>query len=213
MSLLHRLFGSATPTTATPTTATQATQTMPKPTTPSPLAPAFDPTRAPQQAQIKQAMRESRFLGENFKACLMEVGAANVKGSPTFYGYGTHKPMTMNLRQALPEGRLDLVVCLNVSGHDLKDRADSQQALASRAKDNRYVIQVTHADGKTERMTGIAANGALSTSQAISIHAMKPGTTIVEAWPEGSAGVGGYIEGRRLEISYTPPGGGVDRFG
>jgi hypothetical protein len=208
MSLLNRLFGTATPapTTATPTQA-------PKPTTPaSPLSPAFEPARAPQQSQIKQAMRESQFLGENFKACLMEVGVANVKASPTFYGYGTHKPMTMNLRQALPEGRLDLVVCLNVSGHDLKDRADKQQALASRAKDNRYVIQVTHADGQIERMTGIAANGALSTSQAISIRGMKPGTTVVEAWPEGSAGVGGYIEGRRLEISYNPPGG-VDRFG
>jgi hypothetical protein len=143
----------------------------------------------------------------------MEVGVANVKASPTFYGYGTHKPMTMNLRQALPEGRLDLVVCLNVSGHDLKDRADRHQALAARAKDNRYVIQVTHADGRIERMTGIAAHGALSTSQAISIKGMKPGVTVVEAWPEGSAGVGGYIEGRRLEISYAPPGATVDRFG
>lgn len=210
MSLLNRLFGSTPPTTTTATTTTQA----PKPTTPSsPLSPAFDPAKAPQQGQVKAAMRQSQFLGENFKACLMEVGVANAKASPTFYGYGTHKPMTMNLRQALPEGRLDLVVCLNVSGHDLKDRADKQQALASRAKDNRYVIQVTHADGKIERMTGIAAHGALSTSQGISIQGMKPGVTVVEAWPEGSAGVGGYIEGRRLEIAYNPPGGSVDRFG
>lgn len=211
MSLLNRLFGN-TPTTTT-TAATQTTQ-IPKPVTPaSPLAPAFDPAKAPQQGQVKSAKRESQYLGENFKACLMEVGVANVKASPTFHGYGTHKPMTMNLRQALPGDRLDLVVCLNVSGHDLKDRADKQQALADRAKDNRYVIQVTHADGSIERMTGIPANGALSTSQAISIHNMKPGTTIVEAWPEGSAGVGGYIEGRRLEITYNPPGGSVDRFG
>lgn len=211
MSLLNRLFGGNTQTTATTSTAT-----APKPPAPpSPLAPAFEVGKAPQQSQIKQAMRESQMLGQNFKACLMEVGAANVKGSPTFYGYGTGKPMTMNLRQALPGDRLDLVVCLNVSGHDLKDRADKDEALASRAKDNRYVIQVTHADGKIETMKGIAANGALSTSQGISIQNMKAGKTIVEAWPEHSAGVGGYIEGRRLEITYAPPGsaGGVDRFG
>lgn len=211
MSLLNRLFGGNTQ-----TPATQATATATKPPAPaSPLAPAFEVGKAPQQAQIKQAVRQSQFLGQNFKACLMEVGVANVKGSPTFYGYGTGKPMTMNLRQALPNDRLDLVVSLNVSGHDLKDRADKDQALASRAKDNKYVVQVTHADGRIETMKGIAANGALSTAQGISIQGMKPGKTIVEAWPEQSAGVGGYIEGRRLEITYAPPGSasGADRFG
>ena len=70
-----------------------------------------------------------------------------------------------------------------------------------------------HPDGRIEKMTGIEAKGALSTAQDISIRGMKPGKTIVEAWPEGSAGVGGYIEGRRLEISYNPPGAAVDRFG
>ncbi len=42
---------------------------------------------------------------------------------------------------------------------------------------------------------------------------MKPGKTIVEMWPEGSAGVGGYVEGRRLEINYSPPGHVTDSFG
>jgi hypothetical protein len=121
--------------------------------------------------------------------------------------------MTMSLRLELPDNRLDMVVCMNVSGHDLKDRADKDQALAARAKDNKYVIQVTRPDGSKERMTGISANGSLSTMQAISIKDMKAGVTVVEAWPEGSAGVGGYVEGRRLEITFAPPGGGKDSFG
>ena len=47
------------------------------------------------------------------------------------------------------------------------------------------------------------------------IEAAREGKTILEAWPEHSAGVCGYIEGRRLEINYNPPGGAapVDRFG
>jgi hypothetical protein len=124
----------------------------------------------------------------------------------------------MTLSKARPDDRRDLRVCLNVSGHDFKGAddkplPDAKQRLAERAKDNRYVIQVTHPDGRIEKMTGIEAKGALSTAQDISIRGMKPGKTIVEAWPEGSAGVGGYIEGRRLEISYNPPGAAVDRFG
>ncbi len=73
--------------------------------------------------------------------------------------------------------------------------------MKSRARGNRYVIQVTHPDGRVERMSGIEAKGALSTAQDISIRGVKPGLLVVEAWPEGSAGVGGYIEGRRLEIT------------
>jgi hypothetical protein len=211
MTLLNRLFGQSTPPGATSVGGT--TPTKPAATASSSLAPAFEVGKAPQQAQVKKAARESEFLGENFKACLMEVGVANARGTPTFHGYGTHKPMTMSLRQELPNDRLDLVVCMNVSGHDLKDRADKDQALAARAKDNKYVIQVTRPDGSKERMTGISANGSLSTMQAISIKDMKAGVTVVEAWPEGSAGVGGYVEGRRLEITFAPPGGGKDTFG
>ena len=141
----------------------------------------------------------------------MEVGVANAKGSPKFYGYGTHKPMTMSLTKPLPEGRLDLTVCLNVSGHDFKGTdglliPGAEALLQARAKNNKYIIQVTHPDGRVETMKGIEAKGALSTAQDISVKDLQRGKTIVEAWPEGSAGVGGYIEGRRLEINYTPPG-------
>ncbi len=228
MNWFNRLVGGGAaaattrlPTAATTTAATTAaTVNAPKqasPTAPanSPLKPGFERGQAKFKGQVQAAMDESQGLAEGFKACLMEVGVANAKGAPRFYGYGTHKPMTMSLTKPLPDGRLDLTVCLNVSGHDLKDLPNKQQALQDRANDNRYVIQVTHPDGTVDKMTGIEARGALSTAQDISIKNLKAGTTIVEAWPEHSAGVGGYIEGRRLEISYAPPGapGGGDSFG
>lgn len=204
MNWFSRLVGSPA---ATTTAAAAATAQAAKPaaTAKGPLAPAHDRSTAKFKGQVETAIEESKDLAAGFKACLMEVGVANMKGAPRFYGYGTHKPMTMSLNKEIPDGRLDLTVCLNVSGHDLKELPNKQEALEKRAKDNRYVIQVTHPDGKVERMTGIEAKGALSTAQDISIQNMKKGLTVVEAWPEHSAGVGGYVEGRRLEISYNPP--------
>ncbi len=61
--------------------------------------------------------------------------------------------------------------------------------------------------------TGAPKAGRACTAQDISIKGLQPGKTIVEAWPEGSAGVGGYVEGRRLEITYAPPGRVSDTFG
>ncbi len=207
---------------ATTTAAAEAAVIQPQgsPTSPenSPLKPAFSREQAKFKGQVQSAMQDSKDLAAGFKACLMEVGVANVKAAPTFYGYGTHKPMTMNINKAVPEGRLDLTVCMNVSGHDFKDAEKkllpgAEQMMAARAKDNKYVIQVTHPDGTVQKMTGIEAKGATSTAQDISIHGLKPGKTVVEAWPEGSAGVGGYVEGRRLEIAYRPPGAAADSFG
>jgi hypothetical protein len=184
----------------------------------SPLAPAFERGSASFQAQIKRAMSDSKSLGNGYYAAKMEVGVANAQAQPTFYGYGTHKPMTMSLKKALPDDRLDLVMCMNVSGQDFKDAnkvplPDALEKKTARAKDNTYVIQVTHADGRKELMKGIGAKGEFSSAQDISIKGMKPGKTIVEMWPEGSAGVGGYVEGRRLEINYSPPGHVTDSFG
>jgi hypothetical protein len=203
---------------ATTVRAPAAAATSPTSPENSALRPAFDRKTAAFGAQVKAAQQESASLAQDFKACLMEVGLANAKGAPTFHGYGTGKPMTLTLRKPLPDDRLDLTVCLNVSGHDFKDAndkpfPDAKDRILARAKDNKYVIQVTRPDGTVEKMTGIAARGALSTAQDISIRGMKPGLTVVEAWPEGSAGVGGYREGRRLEITYTPPRGAVDTFG
>lgn len=221
MNWFNRLVGGGSkPATTSSAQETQTVKPQGSPTSPenSPLKPAFERSQAKFKGQIESAMEESRDLAAGFKACLMEVGCANVKGAPTFYGYGTHKPMTMTINKAVPEGRLDLTVCMNVSGHDFKDAnknllPGAQQMMEARAKDNKYVIQVTHPDGTIQKMTGIEAKGATSTAQDISIHGLKPGKTVVEAWPEGSAGVGGYVEGRRLEITYRPPGAAADSFG
>jgi hypothetical protein len=185
----------------------RAAFTPSRPATPAaaagPLAPAFDRASARRKAAIAETLDESMRLAKNFKACLMEVAFANVNADADFWGYGTHKPMTSSVSLPLPNDRLDLVVALNVSGHDFKTLPNREQLLADRAKNNRYVIQVTHPDGRVERMAGIEAKGALSTAQDISVRGIKPGKLVVEAWPEGSAGVGGYIEGRRLEITVT----------
>jgi hypothetical protein len=183
-------------TTAPPATPTRAA---------SPIDPAFDLKTAKFQGQLINAAQESQRLAKGYFASFMCVGVANHQAAPIFYGYGTHKAMTMGIHKRLPDDRLDLGVYLNVSGHDLKQLPNNKQARQERANDNRYVIQITRPDGTVQRMTGIEARGALSTAQAISLRDMKPGLTVVEAWPEHSAGVGGYLEGRRLEIKYDPP--------
>lgn len=197
MSVVSRLFGSNV----------SRANSDPKPSegsaqAASPLAPAFLLDDHPQQTM--RVRSSSSYLGKNFKACMMETRAIGVGRQPTFHGYGTHKPMDMQITQKLPNDRLDLIIGLNVSGHDLKTRPNRDQLLADRAKDNTYHVHVTDEHGRDEWIRDIPANGELYTLQALSIRDMKPGKTVVEAWPEGSAAVGGYVEGRRLEIDYKP---------
>lgn len=194
---------------ATATAATTATTTATAPS--GPLAPAFERNKAKYQRQIDRAVDDAATLGAGFYAARMHVACANVQGTPRFYGYKTNKPQTLALTKAPPDNRLDLTLAMNVSSHDFKTMPDKEARKLERAKSNAYVIQVTHPDGKVETLGGIKANGALSTAHDISIRNLKPGVTVVEMWPEGSAGVHGYVEGRRLEISLNA--GAVDSFG
>lgn len=196
--------------TAATTTATTAT-TPAAPAASGPLAPAFDRNNTKFPRQIKRALSEAADLGEGFYAARMHVACANVQGTPHFYGYKTNKPQTLSLSKPPPDNRLDLTLAMNVSAHDFKNLADKESRKLDRATKNAYVIQVTHPDGKVDTLGGIKANGAFSSAQDISIRDLKPGVTVVEMWPEGSAGVHGYVEGRRLEISLNA--GNVDRFG
>ena len=83
----------------------------------------------------------------------------------------------------------------NVSGH-------TGAANTERWKNtNRYNIKVIHPDGTVEHMRGIKARNEYSTAQDFSFKLQK-GRTVIEAWPDGSAGVGGYVEGRRIELDY-----------
>jgi hypothetical protein len=176
-----------------------------------PLKPQFDRKAAMNLKGIKAEAKESLANGKGFFASMIQMAAANVRAKAIFYGYETGKPMTMAIHKKLPEGRLDLSVFMNVSGHDFSGtKAEKQAALLARAQDNSYNIKVTRPDGTVESMSGILARGALATGQDVSITNMTPGKYILEGWPDHSAAVGGYMEGRRVEITYAPGG---DTFG
>jgi hypothetical protein len=179
------------------------------------LKPLFDRSKSPFLSDIRSAERENLSLGQGFYASKINMAAANISASPTFYGYHTNKPMTLDINQKLPNDRLDLTVFMNVSGHDWREdtsltQAEKQKLLQERADGNSYNIRVTRPDGSSSMMTGILAKGALSTGQDISITNMQPGKYVLEGWPDHSAAVGGYVEGRRVEITYAPTG---DSFG
>jgi hypothetical protein len=197
----------------TPSSATsKADAAESRPWETGPLKPQFERAKAINIKQIRAEGKESLANGKGYYASMIQMAAANVKAKAVFYGYETGKPMTMNVHQKLPDDRLDLTVFMNVSGHDFKTLppAEKTKALQDRANDNSYNIKVTRPDGSTETMSGILARGQLATGQDISITNMKPGKYILEGWPDHSAAVGGYMEGRRVEITYAPGG---DTFG
>ncbi len=170
-----------------------------------PLEAQFDRKKVRYPERVGRAENYSNFLATNFKASAGKFALLNVQPSPVFHGYGSHKPQSVTIREKIPGDRLDMTISTNVSGHDLKNRPNRKELLAQRAKGNSYAIRVTHPDGRTEKLSNIKANGDLFTAMDISISGMVPGKTIVETWPEQSAGVSGYVEGRRLEINYEPP--------
>jgi hypothetical protein len=186
-----------------------------KPWETGPLKPQFEREKSKYIKTIKRAEKESRELGEGLYASKIEMAAANALGRAKFFGYHTGKAMTLELKKKLPNDRLDLVVFMNVSGHDWRESTtlsdeQKQKLLLDRAKDNSYNIKLTRPNGQVEMMTGILAKGAVFTGQDISITNMTPGKYVIEGWPDHSAAVGGYFEGRHVEINYAPGG---DSFG
>jgi hypothetical protein len=193
----------------------QATKTSSEynvnPVTSGPLAPqfAFDDPKV--NFKVKSGIRGAKELADGLKAALATFVFRNSNGSPMFYGYGTGKPMTATVTEKLAGDRLDMTAMMNVSGHDFRHsvesgsmtKAKAMELVKDRAKNNSYNIAVRYPNGNSEIMRGIVAKGALFTVQDISIK-LQPGKNVIEMWPDGSAGVGGYIEGRRLEIDYAP---------
>lgn len=92
------------------------------------------------------------------------------------------------------EGTMDLVALLPVSGH--VGLAEAKQYAAS----NQYNITITHADG-TNQQVGKTTSTGFVTEKQIGLK-LKPGTTRIEFWADGSAGVGGYTAGRRIEFTW-----------
>jgi hypothetical protein len=123
--------------------------------------------------------------------------AAGVKFDAYAFSYHTGKAKEMNLPQKPADGMVRGTIVINVSGHDGAERAKEF------AKTNSYNVCITMPDGKQIRMNNIPRNNPNDTEYATKIPIEFPyteGTVRVEAWPTGSAGVGGYVEGRRYNI-------------
>lgn len=122
---------------------------------------------------------------------------AGVRFEAYAFSYHTGKAKEMNLSQKPADGMVRGTIVINVSGHDGADRAKEY------AKTNSYNICVTMPDGKQIRLNNIPRNNPSDTEYATKIPIEFPwqeGVAKIEAWPTGSAGVFGYIEGRRYQV-------------
>lgn len=168
------------------------------------LAASFDRARAPQKAQLTDAVDRAKDDVDSWCACSVEVGFANAMGEPTFHGYGTHKPMSATI--SMPkEKRLDMAVMITVSLHDLgEDEARVSRAGKERAVKDRHHIEVTRPDGTVERIDGIKVDPKeLFSSTDISIKNLVPGKYVIKGWPDGTS-ADGYCEARVLELTVKP---------
>lgn len=131
-------------------------------------------------------------------ASVMLLPEANVKYDAYAFSYHTGKGKQMNLKSTPADGMFRGTVVVNVSGHDGADKAKAY------AESNTYNVRVTLPDGKVIQALNIPRNEPGKTEYSTKIPVEFPamqGKTIVEAWPTGSAGVGGYIEGRRYSLN------------
>ncbi len=133
------------------------------------------------------------------------VCAENATLETVAFKYETGKPM-----RAFIEGgsdtvdRLDINVAVAVSGHDGLDKATEW------AKSNQYIVRVSYPDGTSEDVQfdtrGVKDSsktystpkyGTVSPTISIDVQKYRGQDVTIESWPVGSAGVWGYVEGRR----------------
>jgi hypothetical protein len=183
---------------STRTVAAVAAQAHPRPS-PSkrPLAPELTkrPRYAADMVELYELMGEELTKMGKASSSRFVVSSADVLVNE--FDHGSGKAQRARIGTKLPNDRLDMTVIVNVDG-----RQGAAQARAW-GKSDTYVIEVTHPNGRVERMTGIKARGFVTT-QDFSIR-LQPGVTKIAAWPVGSLGVPGNIEGRLLELTYAPP--------
>lgn len=114
------------------------------------------------------------------------------------HSYHTGEARRINIGQAPKDGVVRGTAVLHPSGHS--------DAVAEFARSNTYTVRVELPDGRVLERSGIPRNvvsdGKLPAdtpeySTAIDIaYPYQSGVTKVAAWPDGSAGVAGYVEGR-----------------
>ena len=119
----------------------------------------------------------------------------NVNGKVTSdrqFDYGTHKPGQMRVTGLGKSGNFKVVMLLPVSGHTGE--------AAKFARSNRYNVTVAAPGGATWSSPKIASTG-LVTPKELTLKLTK-GLNVLEFWPDGSGGPGGYVEGRRYHITW-----------
>jgi hypothetical protein len=123
--------------------------------------------------------------------------ADNAKMDTWLFAYHTNKPKEANLTQPPPAGqKLQLTLAMHVSGH-------TGQATQFASSNEQWIITV---NGPTGSQTipvstgGTPANPVYSFAKDIQIDVSKPGNYTIDAAPNGSGGVFGYVEGRRYNL-------------
>jgi hypothetical protein len=159
--------------------------------------------RAPRAARLSATARQAMtWYGGDMETAIKSgstphVTVVNVNGKVTRdrqFGYGTHKAGILDVTGLGASGKLRVVMLLPVSGHV------SGQA-ATYAKTNRYNITLSDDQGTQLFAAPKVASTGYVTPHELDLK-LRPGKNILDFWPDGSGGAGGYIEGRRYEITW-----------
>jgi hypothetical protein len=110
------------------------------------------------------------------------------------FGYGTHKPGVMNVTGLGKAGLFRVLMLLPVSGHVGWESAQKY------ARENSYNVRLQRANGAVWNAPRIASTGLVTPAELELT--LSQGKNILDFWADGSAGAGGYIEGRRFEITW-----------
>jgi hypothetical protein len=157
------------------------------------LTPSGSIQRQPGINQLRNELGERAKNGEASSAIFLPT--PSIRYDAYAFDYHTGMSKQMNLTKEPADGKVKGTIVINVSGH-------SNEAERF-AKSNTYSVEVRLPDGKTLNMRGIPRNDPSKAEYATLIDIEFPyqkGVTTLVAWPDGSAGGGGYIEGRRYQI-------------
>jgi hypothetical protein len=123
--------------------------------------------------------------------------ADNAQMDTWLFAYHTNKPKEANLTSPPPAGqKLQLTLDMHVSGHtnqaDQFAKADEQWTITVNGPTGSQTIPVSTG--------GTAANPVYAFAKDIQIDVSKPSNYTIDAAPNSSGGVFGYVEGRRYNL-------------
>jgi hypothetical protein len=181
--------------TRSPSPAT-ASPTQVAPTTPGqPLSPTQTLQRHPRVGNVVQKMAQSSRSGG--ASSTRFLAAKGTSAESWAFSYHTGQGKRLNIQAAPKDGVVRGTVVINASGHAGGDTGKQF------AKTNTYSVRITLPDGEILERNHIPRNNPTSEEYATAIDIEFPyrsGVSTLEAWPDGSARTGGYVEGRKYSI-------------